>query len=46
MRDLMSDLHAANPLDRPSGGGRAFPRADRSRFLDRLERMLRAAERP
>ncbi len=40
-RDLMSDLRAADPFRQ--GGGRAFSRADRSRFLDALERELRAA---
>ncbi len=44
MRDLMADLRAANPLA-AGGGGRAFSRADRSRFLDALERMVRAAGR-
>lgn len=43
MRDLMTDLRAADPF-RP-GGGRPFGRADRSRFLDALERELRAAAR-
>jgi uncharacterized protein YaiI (UPF0178 family) len=43
MRDLMADLRAADPF-RP-GGGRPFGRADRSRFLDALERELRAAAR-
>jgi len=42
MRDLMADLRAANPLNQ-GGGGKAFGRADRSRFLDALERMIRAA---
>lgn len=42
MRDLMADLRAANPLG-AGGGGRAFSKADRSRFLDALERELRAA---
>ncbi len=42
MRDLMADLRSANPL--ASGGGpRPFAKADRSRFLDGLERLLRAA---
>ncbi len=46
MRDLMADLRAANPLDfAAGGGGRAFSRADRSRFLDNLERLVRAAKR-
>ncbi len=44
MRDLMADLRAANPLA-AGGGGRAFGRADRSRFLDALDRALRAAGR-
>jgi uncharacterized protein YaiI (UPF0178 family) len=44
-RDLMADLRAANPLSQ-GGGGRAFTRADRSRFLDALERALRAARQP
>ena len=42
MRDLMADLRAANPLG-VGGGGRPFGKADRSRFLDALERMVRAA---
>ncbi|WP_170789838.1 YaiI/YqxD family protein [Ruegeria lacuscaerulensis] len=44
MRDLMADLRAANPLG-AGGGGKPFNRADRSRFLDALERELRAAQR-
>ncbi len=44
MRDLMTDLRAANPLNQ-GGGGRAFTKADRSRFLDALEREIRAAKR-
>jgi uncharacterized protein len=40
-RDLMADLRAADPF-RP-GGGKGFTRADRSRFLDTLDRVLRAA---
>ena len=44
-RDLMADLRAANPLAQ-GGGGRAFTRADRSRFLDALERALRAVRQP
>ena len=39
-RDLMTDLRAANPLNQ-GGGGRAFTRQDRSRFLETLERELR-----
>jgi hypothetical protein len=41
MRDLMTDLRAADPFRQ--GGGRSFGKADRSRFLDALERALRAA---
>lgn len=40
-RDLMTDLRAANPLNQ-GGGGRPFTKADRSRFLETLERLLRA----
>ena len=40
VRDLMADLRAADPF-RP-GGGRPFGAADRSRFLDMLERLLRS----
>jgi uncharacterized protein YaiI (UPF0178 family) len=40
-RDLMTDLRAADPFRQ--GGGRAFSKADRSRFLDALERCLRQA---
>ena len=43
MRDLMTDLRAANPLNQ-GGGGKAFGKADRSRFLDALDRMIRAAK--
>lgn len=39
MRDLMTDLRAADPFRH--GGGRPFSKADRSRFLDALERALR-----
>ncbi len=42
-RDLMYDLRAADPFRQ--GGGRAFSKADRSRFLDALERVLRKAQR-
>ena len=42
-RDLMSDLRAADPFRQ--GGGKGFTKADRSRFLDALERELRAAQR-
>ncbi len=44
MRDLMADLRAANPLG-AGGGGKPFGKADRSRFLDALERETRAAMR-
>ncbi|MFP7674769.1 YaiI/YqxD family protein [Marivita sp. S0852] len=40
-RDLMTDLRAADPFRQ--GGGKAFSRADRSRFLDALERDMRGA---
>ncbi|MEC7965498.1 MAG: YaiI/YqxD family protein [Pseudomonadota bacterium] len=40
-RDLMTDLRAADPFRQ--GGGRPFSKADRSRFLDALERQIRAA---
>ncbi|MEM7520626.1 MAG: YaiI/YqxD family protein [Pseudomonadota bacterium] len=42
-RDLMADLRAADPFR--AGSGRAFTKADRSRFLNALERELRAAVR-
>ncbi len=42
-RDLMADLRAADPFRQ--GGGKGFTKADRSRFLDALERELRAASR-
>ncbi len=42
MRDLMADVRAANPLG-AGGGGKPFTKADRSRFLDALEREIRAA---
>lgn len=46
MRDLMADIRAANPLDLAAGGGgRAFSRTDRSRFLDSLDRLVRVASR-
>ena len=41
MRDLAADLRAADPFRQ--GGGKAFSKADRSRFLDALEREMRAA---
>ena len=40
-RDLMADLRAADPFRQ--GGGKGFTKADRSRFLDALERCLRQA---
>ncbi|KPP83410.1 MAG: hypothetical protein HLUCCO07_07630 [Rhodobacteraceae bacterium HLUCCO07] len=43
MRDLMSDLRAADPFRQ--GGGKGFTKADRSRFLDALETTLRALSR-
>ncbi len=42
-RDLMADLRSADPFRQ--GGGRPFSQADRSRFLDALDRLLRAAAR-
>ncbi len=42
-RDLMAALRAADPF--LQGGGRAFTKADRSRFLDALERAVRTAAR-
>ena len=42
-RDLMADIRAADPFR--AGGGRGFSKADRSRFLDALERELRTAAR-
>ncbi|MEL7092058.1 MAG: YaiI/YqxD family protein [Pseudomonadota bacterium] len=41
-RDLMADLRAADPFRQ--GGGKGFTKADRSRFLDALERAIRAAK--
>lgn len=40
-RDLMADIRAADPFRQ--GGGKGFSKADRSRFLDALERTLRKA---
>lgn len=40
-RDLMTDLRSADPFAR--GRGRPFTKADRSRFLDALERAVRRA---
>ncbi|MCB1368320.1 MAG: YaiI/YqxD family protein [Rhodobacteraceae bacterium] len=42
-RDLLSDLRAADPFRQ--GGGKPFSKADRSRFLEALERDVRAALR-
>nr|WP_241865509.1 YaiI/YqxD family protein [Paracoccus salsus] len=42
-RDLMSDIRAANPFHQ--GGGAAFSKANRSRFLQSLDRVLAAALR-
>lgn len=44
MRDLMTDLRAADPLGR-GGGPRPFDKAARSRFLDMLDRELRVLRR-
>lgn len=40
MRDLMADLRAADPFRQ--GGGKSFGPADRSRFLDALDRLVRS----
>ncbi len=40
-RDLMTDLRSADPFR--IGSGKGFTKADRSRFLDALERAIRAA---
>ena len=42
-RDQMADLRAADPFRQ--GGGRPFTKADRSRFLDALDRELNAARK-
>jgi uncharacterized protein YaiI (UPF0178 family) len=42
-RDLMADLRASNPF--MQGGGAAFSKADRSQFLQSLDRALTAALR-
>lgn len=42
-RDLMSDIRAANPFHQ--GGGAAFSKSDRSRFLQALDTALVAAMR-
>lgn len=40
-RDLMQDIRAANPFQQ--GGGRPFSKADRSRFLQALDKAARLA---
>ena len=42
-RDLMADIRAADPFHQ--GGGAMFGKADRSRFLQSLDRALTAALR-
>ncbi len=44
MRDLMADIRSANPLG-ASGGGRPFSKADRSRFLNSLEQVVRKVKK-
>ena len=39
IRDLMADLRSADPFRQ--GGGRGFTKADRTRFLDALEKAAR-----
>jgi uncharacterized protein YaiI (UPF0178 family) len=41
-RDLMADLRSADPFRQ--GGGKGFSKADRSRFLETMERVMRAAK--
>ncbi|PIE14215.1 MAG: hypothetical protein CSA68_10370 [Rhodobacterales bacterium] len=41
MRDLMADLRAADPF--LAGGGKAFSKADRARFLSALDGEIRKA---
>lgn len=41
-RDLMQDLRSADPFRQ--GGGKPFSKADRSRFLEVLERVVRQAK--
>ncbi|SOH92899.1 hypothetical protein SAMN06273572_101750 [Monaibacterium marinum] len=43
MRDLMTDLRAADPFRQ--GGGKPFSKSDRSRFLDKLDGLARKALR-
>lgn len=45
MRDLMTDLRSASPIDGPRGGAKPFSPKDRSSFLDGLERVMRQAAR-
>lgn len=40
-RDLMADLREADPFR--MGGGKPYSKADRSRFLEVLEKLVRAA---
>ncbi|MES2970196.1 MAG: YaiI/YqxD family protein [Pseudomonadota bacterium] len=42
-RDLMQDLRSADPFRQ--GGGRPYSKADRSRFLEVLERAVHTAKR-
>ena len=44
MRDLMADIRSANPLG-ASGGGRPFGKANRSRFLNSLEQVVRTVKK-
>ncbi|MCI4665662.1 MAG: YaiI/YqxD family protein [Neomegalonema sp.] len=44
MRDLMTDFRAANPLAQ-GGGQKPFSKSDRGRFLDALDRLVRATKR-
>lgn len=41
MRDLMTDLRAADPFRK--GGGKTFSKQDRARFRDGLDQLLRRA---
>ena len=43
MRDLMNDVRAADPFHQ--GRGKPFSKADRSNFLNKLEREVQAAKR-
>jgi len=40
----MADIRSANPLG-ASGGGRPFSKADRSRFLNSLEQVVRKVKK-